>query len=112
MKGLEIAKVIGWTCFGITLTIMYFGMFSTMALSNINSEIRTYHKIDMDNQTKDAIMYLSEISKHQTEKEFLYCENKLLNQSLYYEKLLAEQELHYQSYCRTDDGGFLLDCWN
>lgn len=77
-QGKEIAKVIGWTCFGITLTIMYFGMFSAMALSNIDSEIRTYHKIDMDNNTKDAIIGLSEMNTINCEFEELNLYSKYL----------------------------------
>lgn len=94
-KTKESLKVIGWTLFGCTLTIMYFGMFSAIAISNMDSEIRTYHKIDMDNETKDAIGYLAKISEHQVEKDNLYCDNLLLNQSKYYEQQLYQLERYY-----------------
>lgn len=94
-KTKESLKVVGWTLFGCTLTIMYFGMFSAMALSNMDSEIRTYHKIDMDNETKDAIGYLAKISEHQVEKDNLYCDKLLLNQTIQFQQDMKSLERYY-----------------
>ena len=88
MIAIEISKIIGWTLFGCTLTIMYFGMFSAMALSNMNSEIRTYHTINMDNETKEAILGLSQINSNE-------CEIRLLNQSLNHQSELFGLEKYY-----------------
>jgi len=78
-------KTIGWTLFGITTVIMYFGMFWTMAWSN--AEINTNHNItfNADNETRDALKYMSQIREYEIRENDLYCENKLLNQSLFYE---------------------------
>lgn len=57
-------KTIGWTLFGITFLIMFYGMFIAMSISNMDSEIRTFHTINMDNETKEALIKLSDINSN------------------------------------------------
>lgn len=60
MKDITI-KTIGWTLFGISFVIMFWGSLISLSLSNMDSEIRTTHTINMDNQTKEALIKLSDM---------------------------------------------------
>ena len=94
MKDITI-KTIGWTIFGVVFVIMFYGMFITMSVSN--ADIKTEHTINIisNNETKEALIKLSEM-------DYNNCEAKVLNNSLQYEKLIKQLEI------RTSQNEYLL----
>lgn len=97
MKEITI-KTIGWTIFGICFLIMFYGMFIAMSISNMDSEFRTIHTINMDNETSEAIKYLSNIKSSSEYDSYINCEIKLINQSRMYEQQLFQQEIYYKDF--------------
>jgi hypothetical protein len=88
-------KTIGWTTFGVVFVIMFYSMFISLSISNL--DIKTEHTINInsDNETKQALRYLADIKKYQVKENNLDCENRLLNQSKYYENQLFGLERYY-----------------
>lgn len=92
----QMIETIGWILFGIVFVIMFFGMFWVLSMSN--ADIKTSHNITLntDNQTRDALSYMSKIKEFEIKENDLYCENQLLEQKLQYESALNSQMYYYE----------------